>query len=82
MRLYFGAGGPVAGEAPVLGHSPPTIKFETPENIDDLKRQVEAGREGTILTYEGAKNTRLPNADEPVRRPGCRPGLLAHAAAS
>ena len=29
----------------------------TPENIDDLKQQLsDAGREGTILTYEGTKH--------------------------
>ncbi len=41
----------------MLGHFATDDQFETPENIDDLKQQLsEAGREGTILTYEGTKH--------------------------
>ena len=55
--LYYGTGGPVKGEAPVLGHFATDDPFETEENIEDLKQQLsDAGREGTILTYEDTKH--------------------------
>lgn len=57
IAVYYGTGGPVDGKAPVLGHFATDDQFEPAENVDDLEKQLtDAGREGTMLRYDGTKH--------------------------
>ena len=68
--VYYGTGGPIDGQAPVMGHFAADDPYETEENVADLEEQLRAaGRRGVIHRDPDTKHW-FAERDRPEFVPG------------